>query len=101
MVRWFQGHVAGALDSPLIVLLEQDRPDQAGDRGLVGEDADHVGAAFDLAVDAPQRIGRVDLGPVLFGEAHIGEHVLLGFIEQGGELGQLDTSKNLGRTGLI
>ena len=72
-----------------VVLLEQDRPDQAGDRGLVGEDADHLGAALDLAVDALQRIGRVDLGPVLLGEAHVGEHVLLGFIKQCGELGQL------------
>jgi P27 family predicted phage terminase small subunit len=38
-------------DLPLIVDLEQDRARQAGDRGLVGEDAHHVGAALDLLVD--------------------------------------------------
>jgi hypothetical protein len=31
----------------------------------------------------------VDLGAVLLGEAHVGEHVLLGLVEEGGELGQL------------
>jgi hypothetical protein len=36
----FQRHVAGALDGPLVVLLDQDRADEAGDGGLVGEDAD-------------------------------------------------------------
>jgi hypothetical protein len=30
-------HVAGALDGPLVVLLEEDGADQAGDCGLVGE----------------------------------------------------------------
>ena len=35
---------AGALDRPLIALLEQDRPDQTKDGILVGEDADHIGA---------------------------------------------------------
>ncbi len=45
----FQGHVAGALDGPLIALFEQDGPDQARDRCFVGEDADKVGAALDLA----------------------------------------------------
>jgi hypothetical protein len=71
------------------ILLEQNRPDEAGDRSLVREDADHLGAPLDLAVDALEWIGRVELGPVLLGEAHIGEHVLLGRVQQGGELGQL------------
>jgi hypothetical protein len=39
----FQRHVAGTLDSPFVGLLEQQRADQAGDRGLVGKDADDVG----------------------------------------------------------
>lgn len=34
-------HVAGALDEPLIVLLEQDRAD---DDGVLGEGADHLGS---------------------------------------------------------
>jgi len=53
-----EGHVAGALDSPLVVLLEQDRPDQAGDGGLVGEDAHNLGAALNLAVEAFQGGGN-------------------------------------------
>ena len=61
----FQRHVTGALNGPFIVLLEQDRADEAGDGGLVGEDADDIGAALDLAVEPFQRIGGVDLGPVI------------------------------------
>ena len=53
----FQGHVAGALDGPFIVLLEQDGADEADDGGLVGEDADDLGAALDLAVEALERVG--------------------------------------------
>ena len=54
------GHEAGADDvqaevaagdRPLVVLFGQDRPHQADDRGAVGEDADHLGAAADLAVE--------------------------------------------------
>ena len=37
----FQCHVSSA-DGPLVVLLEQDGTDQAGNGGLVGEDADDV-----------------------------------------------------------
>jgi hypothetical protein len=36
------------LDRPLIVLLEQDCADEPDDGVLVGEDADNLGAAFDL-----------------------------------------------------
>ena len=32
---------------------------------------------------------RVQLGPVRRGEAHVGEHVGLGLVHEGGELGQL------------
>ncbi len=52
----FQGHVAGSLDGPLVVLLEQDGADEPGDSGFVGEDADDLGSAFDLAVEALQRV---------------------------------------------
>jgi hypothetical protein len=34
---------------PFVVSLEQDRSDLAGDGGLVGEDADQLGSALDLA----------------------------------------------------
>ena len=54
----FQAHVAAALHRPFIVLLEQNGADEAGDRSLVGEDADDLGPALDLAVEALERIGR-------------------------------------------
>ena len=85
----FQRHIAGALDGPLVVLLEQDGADEAGDRLLVREDADDFGSALDLAVEAFQRVGAVDLGPVVLGEAHEGQHIGLGLIHQGGELRDL------------
>jgi hypothetical protein len=59
----FQCHVARPRDSPLIVLLEQDGTDQAGNG-----DADNLGAALDLTVQSYQWIGRVDLGPVVPGK---------------------------------
>ena len=45
----FKGHVAGSLDGPFVALFHKDSTDQASDRGLVGKDADDVGAALDLA----------------------------------------------------
>src|SRR6188472_1156060 len=53
-----KGHVAGALDGPLVVLFEEDCSDEACDGGLVGEDADDLGAALDLAVYPLERIGN-------------------------------------------
>jgi hypothetical protein len=41
----FQRHVAGALGGPFVGLLEEDGADEAHDRGLVGKDADDMGAA--------------------------------------------------------
>jgi len=41
LAQWgdgLQGHIAGALHGPFIVLLEQDGADQTGDGILVGED---------------------------------------------------------------
>ena len=67
-MRWFPVSCSGPLDRPFIVLLEQDGADQAGDGVLIGEDADNFGAALDLTVQPFQRIGRVDLGPVVFGK---------------------------------
>jgi hypothetical protein len=55
----FQRHVAGALDGPSIVLLEQDCADQADDGVLIGEDIDHLGPPLDLAVEALDRVGGV------------------------------------------
>ena len=46
----FKGHVASPLHRPLVVLFEQDGADQANDGLFIGEDADDVGSARDLAV---------------------------------------------------
>jgi hypothetical protein len=43
-------------------LFEQDGSDETPDSGLVGEDADDLGAPLDLAVEAFDRIGGVQLG---------------------------------------
>jgi len=51
--------------------------------------ANHLGAALDLAVDAFDRIGAVELDPMLPGEGHVGQHVGLGLVHDGGELGHL------------
>src|SRR6185437_5604759 len=51
----FQPHIAARL-SPFIVLLGQHRADQADDGVAAGEDADHVGAAPDLLVEAFLRV---------------------------------------------
>jgi hypothetical protein len=78
----------GALYGPFIGLLEQQGPDQARDCCLVGKDADHVGPALDLAVQALEWVDRMQLGPVGCREAHIGQHVGLAVVHQRGELGQ-------------
>ena len=56
----FQCHVA-ALHGPFVVLFQQQSADQANDGRLVGEDADDVTAPLDLAVEAFERVGAVDL----------------------------------------
>jgi hypothetical protein len=55
----FQGGVVGALNGPLVVLFEQDGTDEPGDGRFVGEDADDLGPALDLAVEALQRARAV------------------------------------------
>ena len=56
------------MDGPFVVLFEQDGADKAGNGGFVGEDADDLGAALDLAVEAFDGIGGVQLGEMLWGE---------------------------------
>ncbi len=57
----FQRHVAGALNSPFVVLFEEDCTDQPSDGGFVWKDADGVAAALDLAVQTFDRsIGLVE-----------------------------------------
>ena len=71
----FQAHVARALHGPLIILFEQQGTDESDDGSLVGEDADNVAATLDLAVEAFERVGAVDLGAVRCGEVHVGQDI--------------------------
>src|SRR5260370_7515575 len=57
----FQGHVAGALHGPLIVLFEEDGTDEPNDGLVIGEDADDLRAALDLPVHALDRVRRSHL----------------------------------------
>ena len=49
-------------------MFEQDGADQAGYAGLIGEDADDIGAALDLAVEPLDGVGAVKFGAVFLGE---------------------------------
>ena len=79
------GEVA-ALDEPLVVLFGQQRAGEADHGGVVGEDPDDVGAAADLLVDALERVGGAQLGPVLGRAAVERDQVLLGVLEQPADL---------------
>jgi len=57
-----QCHEAGSLECPLVVLFKQYGADEAGDCVLVRKDADDIGSPLDLAVEALDRIGAVQLG---------------------------------------
>src|SRR5579875_1698383 len=83
-----QAHVAPGL-RPLVVLFGQYRADEADYRSPVGEDADHVGAPADLAVEPLLGVGAPDLAPYLPGEDREGEQVLPGEAEVLGGGGQL------------
>ena len=83
-----QWQVARPLDGPLVALFEQDRADQSGNGGLVGEDPDDAGAALDLAVEALERVGGRDPGAMLGGERHVGEDVGLDGVHAPGDVGE-------------
>src|SRR5580700_3919542 len=46
----FQRHVAGALDGPFVVLLEEDGTDEPDDGLIIGEDADDLGKSVNITV---------------------------------------------------
>ena len=77
--------VAGSLDGPFVVLLQQQRADQADDGRFVWKDTDDVAAPLDLAVEPLQGVGRVDLGAMLGRELHVGQHVSLRFVHEGSQ----------------
>ena len=51
--------------------------------------ADDLGSALDLAVQALGRVGRVQLGAMFLREGHVGQDIVLGVIHQRGELRHL------------
>jgi hypothetical protein len=71
------------------VLLGEDGTDEPDQGVAVGEDADHVGAAADLAVEPLLGVVRPDLPPDRLREDGEGEHVgagLLEVVDHGGQL---------------
>jgi hypothetical protein len=83
------GEEAPALELPFLLLLQQLAAHQAGDRGVIGEDTDDIGAALDLLVEPLERVGAPDLAPVLLREVEEGQHVITGGLHHrygGGEL---------------
>jgi len=70
-------------------VFQQQRVDEAGDRGIAGENTNDVSAAFDFAVQPLDRVGGVELGAVLLGEGHAGQHVSLSVIYDGRQLWHL------------
>ena len=67
----FQCHVAASLNRPFVVLFQKDRAYEAEDVGFVGQDAHHIGAPLNLAIETFDRIGGVDLRPVVFREGGV------------------------------
>ena len=51
---------------------------------VVEEDADDAGAAFDLLVQSLQRVGALDVAPMLWREGPESEDVLPGLLHQRG-----------------
>jgi len=77
------------------VLLEKYAAGEPKRRSAVGEDANDVGPALDLLVDAFERVGRRDLSPVLARERHVRDHVVFGIEEQVGPL-RIPLSESVG-----
>ena len=90
--------LSGAIDSSVMYLLEtahssflleKDGADEPCDGGFVGKDADDVGATLDLGMEPFDRVCGVQFLAVLPGEAHVGEDVVLGFVHENCQLGDL------------
>jgi hypothetical protein len=63
-------------------------PDRSLNALTIREDADTVRAPPDFLVEPFERVGRVDLGPVLLREGRLGEHIFLAGIHQLGDAGE-------------
>jgi len=63
----FQRHVTCALNGPFVVLLEQDCPDEADNRRLVGKDTTTSVRRLTAPLKPFERVGGMQFGAVLFG----------------------------------
>jgi len=59
---------APSIELPLLLLLQQQRTHQAGDRGVVREDADDTGSLLERLNKEIKQVGAPDLASVLRGE---------------------------------
>ena len=82
----FQCHVACALHSPLIILLQQKRAKQPDDSLLVWKYSNNISSTLDFAVEPFKWICGVNLGSVDFRKTHKGENICLGFIHESRQL---------------
>ena len=64
----FKGYVARPANGPFVALFHEDGTDEAGDRSFVGKDSDDIGAALNLAVEAFDGVGTVELRPCSLGK---------------------------------
>ena len=80
------GEVAAVAGLPFVVYVGEDGADEADDGGVVGENADDAGAAFDFFVDPLQRIRGPDLLPVRLGERGEREDFGLGVVHERADL---------------
>ncbi len=77
-----------------VVLLDAQHPGEPDQALVVGEDADDVGAPADLAVDALERIGAAQLGPVLAWERVEAEQIGRGVQDKLGDLGAIGSRRS-------
>ena len=59
MGHGFFAEVAAFGDGPFVVVFEQDGADEADDRGVVGDDAHDVRAAFEALMSRARVVGRL------------------------------------------
>ena len=72
----------------MLIQLQQHGTHVAGDRRVVGEDADDTGTPFDLHVDQLPQVGAPDLAPVGLREVAEGQHVFQALIHEPGGIGK-------------
>ena len=71
MVRWFPASCIWRAGLPIHRSARAGGANEPDDGIVVGEDADDIGAALDLAVEPLERVCGVDFRPVRAGEVHI------------------------------